>query len=102
LAFPFLLLLLGSGFRLNPECDNYLTLRIFQFLDHANPPIHRQLGISSVGLKTQYGLAINKVRGLRNVASYALYSLLCLVLNREAAENVRRPDKAVSPTYFNT
>ena len=53
-------------------------------------------------LKTQYSLAINKVRGLRNIASYALYSLLCLVLNREAAENLGRPDKAVSPTYFNT
>jgi transposase len=53
-------------------------------------------------LKTQYSLAVNKVRGVRNVASYALYSLLCLVLNREAAENIRRPDKAVSPTYFNT
>jgi len=53
-------------------------------------------------LKTQYSLAINKVRGARNVASYALYSLLCLVLNREAAENIRRPDKAVLPTYFNT
>jgi transposase len=53
-------------------------------------------------LKTQYSLAVNKVRGLRNVTSYALYSLLCLVLNREAAENIRRPDKAVSPTYFNT
>jgi transposase len=53
-------------------------------------------------LKTQYSLATNKVRGLKNVASYALYSLLCLVLNREAAENIRRPDKAVSPTYFNT
>jgi transposase len=53
-------------------------------------------------LKTQYSLSINKVRGVRNVASYALYSILCLVLNREAAENIRRPDKAVSPTYFNT
>ncbi len=39
-------------------------------------------------LKTQYSLAVNKVRGLKNVASYALYSLLCLVLNREAAENI--------------
>jgi len=39
---------------------------------------------------------------LEDVASYALYSLLCLVLNREAAENINRPDKAVSPTYFNT
>jgi len=53
-------------------------------------------------LKTQYSLAINKVRDVRNVASYALYSLLCLVLNREAAENIGRPDKAISPTYFNT
>jgi transposase len=53
-------------------------------------------------LKTQYSLAVNKVRGVRNVASYALYSLLCMVLNREAAENINRADKAVSPTYFNT
>jgi hypothetical protein len=53
-------------------------------------------------LKTQYSLAANKVRGLKNVASYALYSLLCLVLNREAAQNIGRTDKAVSPTYFNT
>ena len=53
-------------------------------------------------LKTQYSLAINKVRGLRNVACYALFSILCLVLNREAAENLGRSDKAVSPTYFNT
>ena len=53
-------------------------------------------------LKTQYSLTINKVRGIKNVASYGLYSILCLVLNREAAENLGRPDKAVSPTYFNT
>jgi hypothetical protein len=53
-------------------------------------------------LKKQYGLTMNKVRGLKNVASHALYSILCLVLNREAAENTGRPDKVVSPTYFNT
>ena len=53
-------------------------------------------------LKTQYSMASNKVRGVRNVASYALYSLLCLVLNREAAQNIGRTDKAVSPTFFNT
>lgn len=53
-------------------------------------------------LKTQYSMAMTKVRGVRNVASYALFSILCLVLNREAAENLGRPDKAVSPTYFNT
>jgi hypothetical protein len=53
-------------------------------------------------LKTQYSLTVNKVRGLGNVALYALFSILCLVLNREAAENMGRHDKAVSPTYFNT
>jgi hypothetical protein len=47
-------------------------------------------------------MAINKVRGLKQVASYALFSILCLVLNGEAAENLGRADKAVSPTYFNT
>jgi hypothetical protein len=39
-----------------------------------------------------------RLEGLKNVASYVLISLLCLVLNREA-ENIRRPDKAVSPTF---
>jgi len=53
-------------------------------------------------LKTQYGMKVNKVRGLVNVAVYALYSVLCHVLTREAAENIGRPDKAVSPTFFNT
>ena len=53
-------------------------------------------------MKRQFGLAINKVRGLKSVVSYALYSIVCLVLNREAAENLGRQDKAVSPTYFNT
>jgi hypothetical protein len=53
-------------------------------------------------LKTQYSIATNKVRGLKNVACIALYSILCLILNREAAQNIGRPDKAVSPTYFNT
>ena len=53
-------------------------------------------------LKTQYGLALNRIRGLRNVSIYVLLSVLCHVLNREAAENMGRPDKAVSPTFFNT
>jgi len=53
-------------------------------------------------LKTQYSLTVNKVRGLCKVTSYALFSILCLVLNREAAENTGRYEKAVSPTYFNT
>jgi len=52
-------------------------------------------------LKDQYGLRVNNVRGLLNVGVYALLSVLCLVLNREAAENVGRPDKALSPTFFN-
>jgi transposase len=53
-------------------------------------------------LKTQYGMVVNKVRGLKQVASHAMFSILCLVLNREAAEKIGRSDKAVSPTYFNT
>jgi len=53
-------------------------------------------------LKDQYGLRVNNVRGLLNVSVYVLLSLLCCVLNREAAENVGRPDKALSPTFFNT
>ena len=53
-------------------------------------------------LKTQYGMANNKVRGLGQVAFYALCSIFCLVLNREAAQNIGRHEKAVSPTYFNT
>jgi hypothetical protein len=53
-------------------------------------------------LKNQYGLTVNKVRGLANVSVYVLLSVLCIVLNREAAENLGRPDKALSPTFFNT
>ena len=53
-------------------------------------------------LKTQYGMRGNKVRRLGRVAVYALYSVLCHVLTREAAENIGLPDKAVSPTFFNT
>jgi hypothetical protein len=66
--------------------------------DHKRPHVEAVYSF----LKTQYSLTINKVRGIKNVASYGLYSVLCLVLNREAAENLGRPDKAVSPTYFNT
>jgi hypothetical protein len=65
---------------------------------HKRPPIE---AVNSF-LKTQYSMVMNKVKGLSNTASYALYSILCLVLNREAAENTGRKDKAVSPTYFNT
>jgi hypothetical protein len=53
-------------------------------------------------LKTQFSMANNKVRGLKQVAFYVLCSVLCLVLNREAAQNIRKNEKAVSPTYFNT
>ena len=53
-------------------------------------------------LRTQFGLNVVRVRGLLNVSLYALLSVLCIVLNREAAENLGRPDKALSPTFFNT
>jgi len=53
-------------------------------------------------LKTQFGLTVNRVRGVVNVSVYDLLSVLCHVLVMEAAENVGRPEKAVSPTFFNT
>ena len=52
-------------------------------------------------VKNWYGLTVIKVRGLLNVSVYVLLSVLCIVLNREAAENLGRPDKALSPTFFN-
>ena len=52
-------------------------------------------------MKTQFGLNVNRVRGLLNASLYALLSVLCCVLNREAAENMGRPEKALSPTFFN-
>jgi len=64
---------------------------------HKRPPIE---AVNSF-LKTQCSMVVNKVRGLTQVATYALFSILCLVLNREAAQNIGRADKAVSPTFFN-
>jgi len=65
---------------------------------HKRPPIE---AVNSF-LKTQFSLVNNKVRGLSQVAFYALCSILCLVLNREAAQRIGKHEKAVSPTYFNT
>jgi transposase len=65
---------------------------------HKRPPIEAMNSF----LKMQCSMVVNKVRGLRQVATYAMFSILCLVLNREAAKNTGRKDKAVSPTYFNT
>jgi hypothetical protein len=75
-----------------------------KFRTHGSPDqkrkYHKRTAVETVisFLKTQYSPAINKVRGLKNVATYALYSLLSLILTREAAENIERPDKAISPT----
>ena len=65
---------------------------------HKRPPIE---AVNSF-LKTQCSMVVNKVRGLRQVATYALFSILCLVLNREAAQKTGRKDKVVPPPYFNT
>jgi len=72
--------------------------------DELKKEYHKRPSVEAVYsfLKTQYSMATNKVRGLKNVACIALYSILCLILNREAAQNIGRPDKAVSPTVFNT
>jgi len=65
---------------------------------------HKRSSVEAVNsfLKTQFSAAINKVRGLKQVTTYALYSLLSLVLIREAAVKTGKQEKAVSPTYFNT
>ena len=65
---------------------------------------HKRPHIEAVNsfLKTQYSMTVNKVRGLGNVVCNSLFSVFCLVLNREAAQNIGRTEKAVSPTYFNT
>jgi hypothetical protein len=47
-------------------------------------------------------MAVNRVRGAANVACSSLYSVLCMVLNREAAQNMGRKDRAISLTYFKT
>lgn len=65
---------------------------------HKRPPIE---AVNSF-LKTQFSMVNNKVRGLAQVTFYALCSILCLVLNREAAQRIGRNEKAVSPSYFNT
>jgi transposase len=96
-------------YRANQKCDVRGLLRVDKKFrtygpDDQKEEYHKRPHIEAVYsfLKTQYSLTVNKVRGLGNVASYALFSILCLVLNREAAENFGRYDKAVSPTYFNT
>jgi hypothetical protein len=53
-------------------------------------------------LRNHFGFDVVKVRGLASVSVYAWLSELCVVLSREAAENLGRPDKALSPTFFNT
>jgi len=72
--------------------------------DELKKEYHKRPSVEAVYsfLKTQYSMTTNKVRGLKNVACYALYSILCLILNREAAQNIDRPEKAVSPIFFNT
>ena len=72
--------------------------------DEIRKEYHKRPSVEAVYsfLKTQYSLAANKARGLKNITCIAIYSILCLILNREAAQNIGRPDKAVSPTFFNT
>ncbi len=64
---------------------------------------HKRLLVESVFsfLKDQYRLKVNNVRRLGNVRVYVLLSLLCHVMVREAAECLGRPEKSVSPTFFN-
>jgi len=53
---------------------------------HKRPPIE----VVNSFLKIQFRMVTNKVRGLEEVKFYALCSILCLVLNREAAQRIGR------------
>jgi hypothetical protein len=53
-------------------------------------------------LENHYSMVVSKVRVFKNVAVYALYSVLSFVLTRETAENIIRPAKLFTSTYFNT
>ena len=43
-------------------------------------------------------IAMNKVPSLKQVPSYTMFSALCLIPNREAAQNLGGTHKAASPT----
>ncbi len=85
------------------EGDALRVDRLFRTHGSAEEVYRRRPAVEALFafLKNQFGSTVNKVRGLAKVGMYSLLSVLCLVLNREAAENVGRPDKALSPTFFN-
>ncbi len=89
-----------SPYPANQKCGVMRLLRVDKKFRTHRPEdqkreYHKKPHIEAVHsfLKTQYSMTINKVRSAKNVASYAIYNLLCLVLNREVAENIRRPTK---------
>jgi len=93
-----------KGISVNPAAERILGVTKAMIEDGLGVKYHKRPLVESIFsfLKDQYGLRVNNVRGLLNVSVYALLSVLCCVLNREAAENVGRPEKALSPTFFNT
>ena len=73
------------------NCNSYLCVRSFRsFILHKK---------KNQQLQAHYLVYLLLIR---NVTTHALFSILCLVLNREPAENLGRSDKAATPTYFNT
>jgi NAD(P)-dependent dehydrogenase (short-subunit alcohol dehydrogenase family) len=60
------------------------------------------------GLAKNGKVDLDDLQSGRNYAGMKVYSnaklmvMMFMVLNREAAENIGRADKVVSPTYFNT
>jgi hypothetical protein len=56
---------------------------------HKRPPIE---AVNSF-LKTQYGMVVNKVRGLKQVASYALFSILAWFLTEKQLKTLEDQTK---------
>jgi hypothetical protein len=90
----------GDPYRSNQKSDVKGLLRLDKKFrtyrpDDQKEEYHKKPHIEAVYsfLKKQYSLTVNMVRGLGNVVSYALFSIECLVLNREAAENMGRKTK---------
>jgi len=65
---------------------------------------HKRPSIEAVNsfLKTQYRMATNKVRGLKASSLSRTVQHTVPSFKQRSSSNLGRPDKAVSPTYFNT
>jgi len=89
------------GYKLHVAVDHKRILPLAEVMTPANENEKRHAPSLVERTRMRARMTLNKVRGLLNASVYALLSVLCCVLKREAAENMGRPDRALSPTFFN-